>query len=369
MSKLSPEELAGRLAGRLNLSRRKAAAFLETLGQVALDALLDGDEVDLAGLVSIYVQDAPPRVRRERATGRKEVLPPRRQPRAVVSRKLREKVANESRYRGAGIVLAGGDDRFSAELEKRLEDRGVRCYLAGSLREGLKKAGRVKNVDFLVVAPSVPEEVYDRAVLELKARKTTAFMPVLRGLFDRSRIERPRGFKIIPDGVFSSPAELSRQVLGELERWREEKHYFKRQVRVRSASDPETVDRLVEALRRIARGVFRDPVENEKFLNAFPEAIENAAYHGNQSSPEKYMDIEWIEDSNRVMITVKDEGPGFDYWHALQTAAGDAAEVVRKHMKAGKTTGGLGVKLMVAAFDRTEYRDNGSRIVLVKSKG
>lgn len=369
MAKLDRDKLAARLAERLKVSQAKAVAAVDGFADEMLNALLDGDEVDLGGLISVYTQDAPPRVRRDRKTGEQTVVPPERQPRVRISKSLRTKVVKESRYKGAGIVLAGGDDRFSTELKERLEKQGVRCYLAVTLKEGIRKAGRIKAVDFLVVTPSVAEEVYDGAVLELKARKASAFMPILRGLFDRARLQKPKGFKIIPDGIFSSPAEVSRQVVSDLERWREEKHYFRRQVKVRSASDPRTVDTLIEALRKMARGAFRDRVESEKFLNAFPEAIENAAFHGNESSPDKYLDVEWIEDANRVMISVKDEGPGFDYWDALQTASSDAAEVVRKHMETGKTTGGLGIKLMVTAFDRAEYRDNGSKIVLVKSKG
>jgi serine/threonine-protein kinase RsbW len=48
-----------------------------------------------------------------------------------------------------------------------------------------------------------------------------------------------------------------------------------------------------------------------KILVSTLEAVHNAILHGNNSDPEKFVDVEMRFSSNKLMVKVSDEGPGF----------------------------------------------------------
>ena len=96
MARLSKNELASRLAKRLDISKPKAGSVIDGFLNEVLEVLLEGDEVDLGGLLNIHTQDAPPRVRRDRKTGEQTGVPPQRQPKVRISKTLREKVATRA---------------------------------------------------------------------------------------------------------------------------------------------------------------------------------------------------------------------------------------------------------------------------------
>jgi len=49
-----------------------------------------------------------------------------------------------------------------------------------------------------------------------------------------------------------------------------------------------------------------------KILVATLEAVNNAITHGNKANPQKMVDVEITFDKNEMIITVTDEGPGFN---------------------------------------------------------
>jgi serine/threonine-protein kinase RsbW len=88
------------------------------------------------------------------------------------------------------------------------------------------------------------------------------------------------------------------------------------------------------------------------------EAIDNAIVHGNQEDLKKKVQIcGGLEDGNRLVLVITDEGAGFD-----PTSIPDPLcdqNILRPH--------GCGVFLMQRLMDKAEFRLGGQQVVLRKS--
>ena len=87
-------------------------------------------------------------------------------------------------------------------------------------------------------------------------------------------------------------------------------------------------------------------------LIAALEAANNAITHGNKLEESKQVEIAFAMRDDRVLLTVKDEGPGFDYHNIPDPTAPENLE----------NMSGRGVFLMSKLSDKIEFEDNGSFI-------
>jgi len=370
MVQKSKKELAQAAAEKAGLSAAKAESLIDAFFKEIESSLAEGDEVNIPGYLKLYADDMPPRAAVDAKTGKRTVTPVKRTVKAKTAKALRDRVAETNKVKGTGIILAATpEDEFAVALVKSIAHDGVKCVIEPDVNKAVKVlGGRAKVADFVVIAPSVRETDYEEMVLQVKTHRATSFLPVLRGAIELAKYDKPEGFKILPEHVFSTATEAARQIKGDLDRWREEKHYFKRQFKLKSASNLDTIHKLFGAFDTLAGRILPGADDNYKLLSALHEAIENAAQHGNKGDVSKYVSIDWIEDNRNVMITVKDEGTGFDYKAALETAKMESPEAVRHHMKKGAGTGGLGIKLVVEVFDTVEYADGGRTLHLTRKK-
>jgi len=87
-------------------------------------------------------------------------------------------------------------------------------------------------------------------------------------------------------------------------------------------------------------------------LIATLEATNNAITHGNQLNEDKQVEIVFSMDDQRILLTVKDEGPGFDFGSIPDPTSPENIE----------NMSGRGVFLMSKLSDMIEFEDNGSLI-------
>lgn len=93
-----------------------------------------------------------------------------------------------------------------------------------------------------------------------------------------------------------------------------------------------------------------DQVVYGNLMVASMEAANNAIMHGNKLNPEKYVIFTFLIDDEKLILTVKDEGPGFDYTHIPDPTSPENIENLN----------GRGVFLMSKLSDKIEFEDNGS---------
>jgi len=125
---------------------------------------------------------------------------------------------------------------------------------------------------------------------------------------------------------------------------------------LRVPSDYSELKRLKAELRRI--------VDLERFsaeaafdiLLSAHEAVVNAMSHGNRLAPERAVTVEWVYEADRLSITVRDEGAGFDYARWLAFIAERTPGPEMDH--------GRGILLMTRLMDRVSFEDNGATVIL-----
>ena len=85
-------------------------------------------------------------------------------------------------------------------------------------------------------------------------------------------------------------------------------------------------------------------------LIAALEATNNAITHGNKLNKDKEVEIVFSMDESKILLTVKDEGPGFDFKSIPDPTSPENIE----------NMSGRGVFLMSKLSDMIEFEDNGS---------
>jgi anti-sigma regulatory factor (Ser/Thr protein kinase) len=115
------------------------------------------------------------------------------------------------------------------------------------------------------------------------------------------------------------------------------------------------------SVRRARRALFAFAVECgfrgtalSDIETAAGEALANAAEHGDREASSGF-DVLATFEAGRLVIEIKDHGPGFDSAAAMRNATPDAAG----HR-------GFGIYLMRTLMDEVAYSEHGSRIHLVK---
>lgn len=114
----------------------------------------------------------------------------------------------------------------------------------------------------------------------------------------------------------------------------------------------EVSKKLISALK--ARNVHEDIIFDIHV--AFEEALRNAMIHGNKDNPVKkvIIDIEWTDGT--VMLTVEDEGDGFDPDSLPDPTLSENLLKER----------GRGVYLMKHLMDGVTYQNEGRKVIMIK---
>ncbi|MDR1865587.1 MAG: ATP-binding protein [Bacteroidales bacterium] len=118
---------------------------------------------------------------------------------------------------------------------------------------------------------------------------------------------------------------------------------------LRISSKPDNlhiVESIVDEL-SVNCGIDHDVYGN--LMIAALEATNNAITHGNKLDVNKYVELYFSVDAEKILVTVKDEGTGFDYNSIPDPTAPENIE----------NMSGRGVFLMTQLSDKIEFEDNG----------
>ncbi len=92
---------------------------------------------------------------------------------------------------------------------------------------------------------------------------------------------------------------------------------------------------------------------------ALDEALANAIRHGNDSDVEKMVSVRFWFDDERITISVRDEGPGFDYSSVPDCTLDDRLELPC----------GRGLLIMKTYMDSIAFNDCGNEVTMTKGRG
>lgn len=133
-------------------------------------------------------------------------------------------------------------------------------------------------------------------------------------------------------------------------------------------------DRFIEQaqsfLARMVKNLDMEEGKIDAFMTCAKELILNAHRHGHKYDVDKRITMRWKDLSDRVQLSVEDQGSGFDHAAVLSMVNDtDAASAARERYKAGGF-GGLGFKLITRMSDSLQYNQIGNLVtfqVLKKS--
>ena len=121
------------------------------------------------------------------------------------------------------------------------------------------------------------------------------------------------------------------------------------------AAGQQVQDRIVSVMESLEYGAH----EVFGMRLALEEGIVNAIKHGNGLDPSKSVQITCEVDAERVVVTIEDEGPGFDPSEVPDPTEDDNLE----------KPSGRGLMLMRAFMTRIEYHGRGNRVTMEKVRG
>lgn len=120
------------------------------------------------------------------------------------------------------------------------------------------------------------------------------------------------------------------------------------------SSQPENLRKIEKLIDEISEQHEFESDMYGKVLVACVEAVNNSIIHGNKSNPDKFVTVEVSCTSNKLMIVVEDEGPGFDYDKIPDPTAPENIENID----------GRGVFLMSHLSDDVKFLKNGAKVEL-----
>ena len=106
--------------------------------------------------------------------------------------------------------------------------------------------------------------------------------------------------------------------------------------------------------------------DNRTLYLALNEVCINAIEWGNKKDLNKNVEIYYKFESDKVILRVIDEGPGFDPKIVPNPMELGPLEIVKIRKKRGKRLGGYGLALVRKIMDRLEFRSNGNEIYMEK---
>ncbi len=118
------------------------------------------------------------------------------------------------------------------------------------------------------------------------------------------------------------------------------------------------LEKVEDTVEQILCRVNANALPNEKLFGlrlALHEAIANAITHGNHSRPELSVSIRHRRTHDRVEVTIRDQGNGFDC-----DAVPDPTQGVNIFQCSGR-----GIFLMQKLVDEVDYNDKGNEVTLV----
>lgn len=121
-----------------------------------------------------------------------------------------------------------------------------------------------------------------------------------------------------------------------------------------------TPEKVFEAIESILAQLKKHEVPMESFFDVkliLSELFVNALNHGNRQDPEKNIAVHYAIEFNKIVLTIEDEGDGFDYLNL-----GDPAldENILK-------PSGRGLFLVKSLADFLEFKEKGNVITVEKS--
>ncbi len=267
----------------------------------------------------------------------------------------------------ARIVLGiNADMHFARFLGRCLTGNGGNTVVVNK-RSDVQAALAAGRVDLAVIDSALPESEAMCADL-----KTHAGNGILSVIFIYPSITAREGgslFRVAEDEFVVEPFEVREMVAmaqTEFARCKTESLLFVQEACLELCTKDDAINQAYEILERMIASAGLPQEAADGFAYAIREAVDNARRHGNVSDPDKAIEVLYVLDKEKVMVTVGDEGKGFDFMSEIKRAREQTPLEQARIRHAAGGYGGLGIGLMLRCTDRLEYLPPGNIVKLTK---
>lgn len=175
--------------------------------------------------------------------------------------------------------------------------------------------------------------------------------------------------RCVPDAFIEQPSaqQVVEAARGVILRRARQRRLFDQEAILKVPTRPELVDKAGDILEEFVGAAGYTEEDTVKLATTLREALGNAAEHGNKNDPSRTIHINLLRSSDRLMIAITDEGPGFDTSAFLARADEvSALEHTRSRRETETRPGGLGVFIMKQTCDGIMFNEAGNTIFLMK---
>lgn len=114
-------------------------------------------------------------------------------------------------------------------------------------------------------------------------------------------------------------------------------------------SNAQSINQVTDLVAQVSETLRLTPDTFGNVLVSLTEAVNNAIIHGNKQDESKYVEVMMQQKADKLSVTVKDQGKGFDYSSVADPT--EAANLCR--------CGGRGVFLMRQLSQNCKFSENG----------
>lgn len=373
-------EIGKGLAEKIAQSSASVDDMLKSFARIAREEISAGNRLLLDGLGAIEVSSEKPKVL-EDILGNKTLkpIPPailfiaaESLAASIAPKKIQFVAAEELRKE---VVLSKSQtihlvfpqfDFFTEVIEYHFQKGGWRVEKSTSIVDSIMKIDTGKTCAVILDASLKEQQKLCKTV---KMRRETNRIPIVMIVSPDYPIDHSAGLVIHPDATVSQPFDV-KQLIRVVEReiiraFDNDKKQYQRIVCI-IPSDNDKVEEVIELAQRMFEGSGLTEEGQIALSAAFREAVGNAMKHGNVMDARKKVEIECVQDNQKISIAVRDEGKGFDHSKFFRSGKTEDAVAAAREMYAHGKRGGLGIILMMKCCDKIEYGQKGNVVVLTK---
>lgn len=258
----------------------------------------------------------------------------------------------------------------AAMVAQVLALRSYKPIVAENGETGLKLA-REHRPDVVVLDLMLPDINGFDVCRQLRSDRETMLTPVvmLTALGDAEN--RVRGFRVGANAYVTKPYGIDTLIdaITAAREWRKsiEQNNIQGEIHVELNSEIVLLQDLNDFLLHLCRGT---PFSNDQVLQlrqAVLEMAQNAIEWGNLHQTDRLVKITYRVYDDRVEITVRDQGSGFDVNNLPHAAAADDPFThLDVRDKLGLRAGGFGLMICKGMVDDLRYNDVGNEVTLIK---
>lgn len=205
----------------------------------------------------------------------------------------------------------------------------------------------------------------------LKLDRETNLIPIIMITALSSPEDRVRGLKVGANRYLNKPfsSDELHRAIDDVLAWRRDilSRGTDGEVRFQLQSDTAYLDELNSLLSALFVHSGLSETQARQFLTAIREMGANAIEWGHQRKVDCIVTVDYHIDREKIAVTIRDTGPGFDPTNLPHAARSDdpvAHLMVREAL--GLREGGFGILMSRGLVDELEYNEAGNEVRLVK---